>query len=205
MIRKSLTQLIITLIVAFASVAGYVLWYVHVGALTTDSKVLGLEIKQKTSDSTRTAAIKNSIDDLEANEDSAKTYFVGSMDVVGYLSTLEMLGDQLGTKVKVLSVSADTLKPSGHLNVSLTIDGTFSNVIKTLGAIEYQPYDTVTKSVTVDTSKTASASSTPIWSATAIFSVGTATSTAPRPTNVITAPAIKSATTTATTTPTLTI
>ena len=60
--------------------------------------------------------------------------------MVGFINGLEAQGQALGTTVSVLSVSAGTGKQPTFM-LSLTIEGTFDTVMRTVGVIEYAPYD----------------------------------------------------------------
>lgn len=191
MIKKAFAQVIIANVLLVLVLSAYSAWFVMVSKKSADVATLAAQIRDKHKDSDRITAIKNSLTELGKDEQSAEQYFVSTSEVVPYLGSLEDLGKSIGTKVEVVSVSADTAKPKGHLNLSLKITGPFTAVIKTLGAIEYQPYDTVIKSLALDTSL-GNASSTPVWTAAAVFVVGT---TPVAKTNVV-APPIPVATTT---------
>lgn len=192
MIKKTFTHLILSAVLLVIALGGYGVWFTLASKQSAHAALLAREIKNKQQDSARVSLIKSSLSVLEKDEESVQSYFVSTTDVVTYLGSLEELGKSLGAEVEVLSVSADKEKPSGHLNLSLRITGSFAAVTKTLGAIEYQPYDTVLKNVTLD-SPGGIASSTPVWTAAAVIVVGTTPT--PKP-NIL--PPVPTATTTPT-------
>ena len=85
----------------------------------------------------------------------------------------------------MVSVAAAPASPYGHLNLSVSITGTFDAVSKTVGAIEYQPYNTSLTSLSLsttanpgDTGTTTATTSQPVWNAAVVFSVGAITTVA---------------------------
>jgi hypothetical protein len=87
---------------------------------------------------------------------------------------LQSTGTYLKSNVQVVSVSATPGTPTGVLDLSLKIDGTFDSVARTLGAIEYGPYDITITSLTFDTNPSSvTATTEPQWSAAATYTVGT--------------------------------
>ncbi|MBA3789189.1 hypothetical protein H0X32_02215 [Patescibacteria group bacterium] len=163
------------LLLLFVVIGAYVMWYNAVGAESIQILKVSSEIKAKTQDSVRLALAKSQLASLSSEESTIEQYFVSTNDVVPFLTQLETTGRSLGTEVRVVSVSATPGTPYGHLSVSLQITGSFNAVLRTLGAIEYEPYDTGITSLTFSTTPATgdATSSSPVWSASAVFSVGT--------------------------------
>ncbi|MBU2103516.1 hypothetical protein KKD95_00690, partial [Patescibacteria group bacterium] len=90
-------------------------------------------------------------------------------------------GKGLGATVSVASVSAETTTTRPHLKLSLKITGSFDSVLRTLGAIEYGPYDSQLLTTTFDTPKVSDPTLDAEWTATTAFVIGmrTASSTEP--------------------------
>src|SRR5207237_1678 len=61
--------------------------------------------------------------------------------VVAFISELEALARGQATSMKVLSVSTGSEAEQPMLLLSVAIEGTFDAVMRTIGAIEYAPYD----------------------------------------------------------------
>ncbi len=168
--RASLIQLVIALIVFVAAVGAYGFWYSLVGKASVEAATLSKEIYTKSQDSARVAAAKVALESLAEDEAAMRAYLVREQDIVPFLSTLEDTGVSLGSKVEVASVSADSKGERSHIQLSLKITGSFDAVLRTLGAIEYGPYDSAIQSVTFDT---VPSEGTAAWTAAATFLLGT--------------------------------
>ncbi|MES2931755.1 MAG: hypothetical protein V4682_03625 [Patescibacteria group bacterium] len=169
--RISLIQLAIALVI-FAGVLGaYGFWYSLVGKSSVEAAALTEEIRTKSQDSARVAAAKVALESLAEDEAAMRAYLVREQDIVPFLGTLEDTGATLGSSVQVVSVSAESKGERSQLLLSLKITGSFDAVLRTLGAIEYGPYDIAIQSVTFDTAPVEGAASA--WTAAATFSLGT--------------------------------
>jgi hypothetical protein len=225
--KKPLVQLIIAgLILVFITV-GYGLWFVAVDTENAKARDLAGQIISKGQESQRIAAAKAALAVLSTDEDSVSQHFVAPDSIVSFLGGIEAMGKALGARVQVVSVAADQSKTKlGHINLAVTVTGPFDSVIRTLGALEYSPYDIVLTNMSLDTTGApAQATPTPtpiapgaphaasgpkVWSATLNLVVGTgptATSTRSRPAAAIIAtssPSVKVQTHTTSTTTTTT-
>lgn len=197
---------IAVLIVAFSA---YGIWYTTVSKKSAEAASLAAEIQTKHQDSERIKAAKDELLKISTDEALVNGYFVSTNDVVPFLETLQSTGKNLGSTVEIVSVSADPGKPHAHLNLSLSITGSFDSVVRTLGAFEYNPYDATLQSLTLDTPQTGTGKVAQ-WTAAATFFIGTTNSPqtpviSPKPTaastTTPTTSVSKSATSTSTTTP----
>jgi hypothetical protein len=144
----------------------YVIAYGKVSSLATEAATVNAELEARsTSGASRLAE-----EELAANEARIYGHFVNENDIVPFLEELEAIGDTLGADVKVESVNKPKLKADQpqYLEIALTISGPFSSVVRTLGAIEYQPYDTKLVELTLDSPDAGQG-----WMATVTFRVGT--------------------------------
>ncbi len=183
---------IVVLIIAFSA---YGIWYTAVSRKSAEASSLAAEIQTKHQDSERIKAAKDELQKISSEESLVNGYFVSTNDVVPFLETLQSTGKSLGSTVEVVSVSADPGKPHAHLNLSLSITGSFDSVVRTLGAFEYSPYDTSLQSLTLDTPQTGTGKAAQ-WTAAATFVIGTTNS----PQTPVVAPAAQVAQPIATTT-----
>lgn len=171
--RISLIQLVVALAV-FAAVLGvYGFWYSLVGKSSVEAAALSEEIRTKSQDSARVAAAKVALESLAEDEAAMRAYLVREKDIVPFLGTLEDTGTSLGAGVEVVSVSAESKGERSQLLLSLKITGSFDAVLRTLGAIEYGPYDSAIQSVTFDTVPVEGTAA--VWTAAATFTLGTQT------------------------------
>lgn len=170
--RSSLIQLAIALTVLVGVLGAYGFWYSLVGKSSVEAAMLSEEIRTKSQDSARVAAAKVALESLAEDEAAMRAYLVREKDIVPFLGTLEETGASLGAGVEVVSVSAEARGERSQIQLSLKITGSFDAVLRTLGAIEYGPYDSAIQSVTFDTVP-AEAAAVPVWTAAATFRLGT--------------------------------
>lgn len=173
MTRAPLFHFIGALILLIVMVVLNVLWYNTVTNESSQVTQLAGEIKAKTDDSTRAAEAKSELMTLTNDQASVQQYFVSTNDVVPFLQQLQSTGSYLGSGVQIVSVSATPGTPYGELSLALTINGSFNAVMRTLGSIEYGPYDTAINTLSFDVPPGTTSSSSPEWTANATFSVGT--------------------------------
>jgi hypothetical protein len=172
--RRAFIELFIALLI-FAGVLGaYAFWYVAVGDASVEAAALSKEIQAKGLESSRVSGAKDALALLADDEASMRGYLVRQEDIVPFLSMLEEKGSFLGSVLEVASVSEETSAGSGRgrILLALKITGSFDAVLRTLGAIEYGPYDSSVSNITLDTSA-GEPGTAPAWTAVATFALGT--------------------------------
>lgn len=167
--KPSLTRLITLLLLCVCAGVGYVYAYRVVSKTSERLASLHKEANEKSTDAARIAAVKNALRTLVADESSASNYLVLASDIVPFIERLEQMGSDLGADVSVASVSKEKTGSRERLVLSLKITGNFEAVMRTLGAIEYAPYDITTSQVSVGL---AGAVAGGTWTASAVFWVG---------------------------------
>ncbi|MDB5264940.1 MAG: hypothetical protein JWN64_511 [Parcubacteria group bacterium] len=175
MIRNSFIRFLITLVVLVLVVTTYGAWFAVVGKASAEAAGLRQAIETKQQETARVAAAQEALESLGADEGRINQYFIRADDIVSFLSGLEATGKALGASVEVASVSADTTSQRPHITLALTITGSFDSVFRTLGAIEYAPYDSRLSSLSLASTPTQSGQ--PVWTASAVFSIGTKVTT----------------------------
>lgn len=181
---KPYTHAIVMILVFLGALSVYGAWYGAVGKESANAVSLESQIRAKTETAANAQAARSQLTKALSDRASITDYFVSTNDIVSYLGILQNTGTKYGAKVGVDSVTAQPAQPHALLQLALHITGPFDSVERTLGAIEYEPYDTTVTSVTLDTP---GGSGTPQWTAAVTMNVGTVDSA--------------SSTTTATTTP----
>ncbi len=181
--KKPLIHLVIAFVVLAVAATGYVFWYARVTALEQETAELATKAAQAERAAADIASARSALSKLVADEAFFGSYFVSTSTVVSYLENLETNGDQLGSLVEVVSV---TPVGSARLSISFRATGSFASVMRTLGAIEFGPYDASMMNLTLDTN----AGSEGKWMATGVVSVGMnpAATAAPAPTSAPAAP-----------------
>lgn len=147
---RSLAQLLVALGV-LAVVGGlYTLWYYEVQREANKSGELQAQI-QATVDSAVTAAeTSDTLASLATDEAAIEGYRIKLADIVTFLERIEATGRSLSSSVEVVSV-ADKPGSDGRMLITVRIMGSFDTVLRTLGAIEYGPYDSKITNLTFDT------------------------------------------------------
>lgn len=180
MTRTPYIHLVAAGLLLLIAVGAYALWYTHVRKLSAEAAQLSSQLQTIGDAGGRTSSVRRELDEVTRREADIYRRFVGSDTIVTYLEAVEATGRGLGARVKVVSVGNAPAR-AGHpaeLQMALNISGSFDAVMRTLGAIEYQAYDTTLSNVTLDTPTGES------WTATATFLIGTppsATSTPSKP------------------------
>ncbi|MDB4991771.1 MAG: hypothetical protein JWL75_16 [Parcubacteria group bacterium] len=174
----------VALVIAFSV---YGTWYTRVGNESAKAESLAAQIQAKNVSTQKTQQSKSELEHALADEAAIKGYFINTQDIVPFLGDLQAEGSKYGAKVEVVSVSAEPAKPHAVLVLALRITGTFDAVERMLGAVEYESYDTVLSSVTLDTPG-AENHAAPVWTAAATIRVGTIDTSSTVPVTATTTP-----------------
>lgn len=152
--------------VAFA-VAAHVFWFMRIESLTVEAEQLSATRAETERAALRIEDAKNALGTLAESEARILDYFVPESDVVPFLEEIGATGDSLGSAVEVVGVSADAGEGGrGHMTLSLRITGGFGSVMRTIGALEFGPFDSKLISVSLDGGEER-------WTASAVYSIGT--------------------------------
>lgn len=174
--RPAPIHLIVALVLLFVVGGVYAAWYAFVQSESARVVTLAGQVAEKNNDAKKAVAARAALATLSSDEDYIRSYFVVPNDVVAFLEKLQNTGKSFDAKVEVASVSADKVEPHGHITIALKITGSFDSVMRTIGAIEYGPYDSSVSNITLDHPSDGKSP----WTATAVFLVGTDT-TPPTP------------------------
>ena len=157
--------------ILFAGVVGaYGAWYAHVDRVSAEAAAIREEIADIREGSAAAADAERTLAQLAGTEEAIRGYFVSTEDVVPFLESLSRDGARLGSRVEVVSVSEFPGKARGGITVSLKVSGSFDSVMRTLGSIEYSPYDITFQKVTLDAVSSDGATT---WVAAVTMAVGT--------------------------------
>lgn len=147
--KSPLIHLIIVCALLGITIVGYGFWYAAVEAKSAAVADLENQIVTKTETASRIASIHTSLAEIAGEEKIIQSYFVPETGVVAFINNLEAQGHTQGATVNVLSVSTSDDPTQPTLTFSLTIKGTFDAVMRTIGAIEYTPYDLSVSTLTL--------------------------------------------------------
>lgn len=174
----------IVFIALFATLGMYGIWYASIVAKSAEAANLENQINTKTETASRIASTRVALGGVSGDEATVQNYFVSENDVVAFIDNLETRGRAQGTSVSVLSVSRGAMSSHAALILALSIKGPFDEVMRTIGSIEYAPYDLSISELSLGLDAKNS------WYATLNVIVGTqpaassATTTAPSTTNI---------------------
>lgn len=143
-------QVSVAAVIFLAAVVACGIWY---NALASESaRVAGIQgrIEDAQQTAKRIAAARAALSQIAGDEASVRAYFVSDANIVNFIDDLQTRGQTLGADVTVLSVSAANAGTHPALDLSVSVKGPFDAVMRTIGAIEYAPYDVVMGAVSVN-------------------------------------------------------
>lgn len=168
MTSRAFTHLLVALAILAASIGLYVFAYYQVVNESKRSAELESQIEMTIESAVKAAETADTLVALAEDERVIREYYVSLAAIVPFLERIEGTGRAIGSAVEVVSVS-DKPGSDGRITLTLRILGSFESVLRTLGAIEYGPYDSRITSLTFDTPATGGGA----WTAAATFSVAT--------------------------------
>lgn len=139
--KSSLTHMIIWISVCVVVLVGYGFWYSTVAGKSAAVADLQKQIDSKIEIAGRIAAARTALAEIADDESSVQSYFVSETEVVPFIDDTEKRAHAQTAEMKVLSVSVGSDAKQPTLILSVRIRGTFDSVMRTVGAIEYSPYD----------------------------------------------------------------
>ena len=139
--RYAFLHLTLWLLLCIAALAGYKYWYTLIADKSTTVADLQNQIDTKAEASDRTSSARTILAEIAGDESVVQSYFVPETSIVSFIGDLEARARAQAATMKVTSVSTGGTAARPTLVLSLTLDGTFDATMRTLGAIEYAPYD----------------------------------------------------------------
>ncbi len=147
--KSPFSHIIIAFILCIVAIAGYGMWYAAISAKSAEVASLQNQIDTKTETVNRIAATRATLASVANDEATVQSYFVPEASVVAFINSLEAYGKTPGAVVSVLSVSTSGTAAQPSLAFTLTVKGTFDAVMRTVGSIEYSPYDLSISALTI--------------------------------------------------------
>ncbi|MBU6214792.1 hypothetical protein KGM48_03055 [Patescibacteria group bacterium] len=138
--KSFLAQGIIALLVCGGAAIGFWVWYGMIEAKSASVAALEQQIQQDADTESRVAAARASLAEISQDEANIRSYFISEVDVASFNDALETQRHAPGATVKVVSVSRGGPGAQSTLLFSLSIDGAFDAVMRTIGMIEYAPF-----------------------------------------------------------------
>lgn len=139
--KPPLTHLFGALVLCVVSLIGYGVWYAALAAESASVADMQSKIDAKTATADRAAAVRASLAEISGDEAAVQGYFVPETGIVAFIDSLEAYGRSQKAAVNVLSVSSNTALAHPAFVLALTVQGPFDAVMRTVGSMEYAPYD----------------------------------------------------------------
>jgi len=139
--KSSFTHLIVAVVLCAAALVGYGMWYAAITTTSTAVVELQNQIDAKNETASRITVARSALSEIASDEATVRSYFVSEASVVAFINDLESRGLSQGATVDVLSVSTSGTPAHPALGLTLTIRGSFDAVMRTVGTIEYAPYN----------------------------------------------------------------
>lgn len=163
--RTPLIHLGLASLLLIAAIVAYAFWYTKVSGMRAEVAALTAEAEAATIAAGEISSARSALAKLAEDEAYFGSYFVSTSTVVSYLEDIEGAGDAFGSSLEVVSV---TPEGKARLAVSFRATGSFSAVMRTIGAMEYGAHDAIIGNLNVETN----ASSEGAWVASGVISVG---------------------------------
>ncbi|OGG48756.1 hypothetical protein A3G63_02270 [Candidatus Kaiserbacteria bacterium RIFCSPLOWO2_12_FULL_52_8] len=139
--KSPIVHLGFALLLCIVVLVGYRFWYSAIIAKNASVANLESNIALKNAAAERISIARTTLAELAVDEARVQKHFAQEANVVSFIGDLEGRGRTLGTTVTVSSVSMSGTGARAALNFALSINGTFDAVMRTVGAIEYAPYN----------------------------------------------------------------
>ncbi|MFZ2167910.1 MAG: hypothetical protein WAV50_03530 [Minisyncoccia bacterium] len=147
--KSPLIHFLVALAIGGLLVAGYVMEYVAISKKSSEAVALQEQILSTGENMKRIASARAALAEIAGDEANVRSYFVSESSVVAFIDDLESRGQNQKASVSVLSVSKSGTPARPTLVFALSITGTFDAIMRTIGAIEYAPYDILLTRVSV--------------------------------------------------------
>ncbi len=144
----ALTHLIVAALVFLVLVGAYVYAFFETQRLERDVLTLSADIAAKTNEHQEAGSVRTALAEVEAQEAKLESHLVPASDIVPFLESVEALGSEFGARVSVLSVSDPA--EDGKIALSLSVEGSFDAVMRTVGVLENSTRASVIRSLTLD-------------------------------------------------------
>ncbi len=188
--KKHIIIFIIALGILLISIGAYRWGYDSVISLRQSVIKLDANVHMKQELLARSGTESTTVVSLIQDESVINRYIVNSVSVVKFLNVFEAIGRSTGAAVSVISVSKQTQAGRPVFAISVSVQGTFGEVMNTVGAIETMPYYITTHMVSLSNAKlpdqTQTQTKTQPWAASMTLTVAATNSVSTTTTATIT-------------------
>ncbi len=137
--NRTTFMLILSILAMVVSITTLILFFKIIANKNEHTSALSRSLVDKIAMKENADTLTKKIDEVENIKKIINAHFVDSTKIDSFIDYLEKLGISASTEVKVESF--DTSKTEKNiLSVTLSVNGTFSNVINTFKLLENSPY-----------------------------------------------------------------
>jgi len=177
--KTPLLHIIVWGLVCAAALSSFGYWYAVIAEKSLTVAELQGQIDGKIETANRISTARATLLEIAEDEAAVRNYFVPEAGVVAFINDLEKRARAQGATLKVLSVSAGVVAKQPVLILSLALEGGFDPVMRTLGAIEFAPYDLFISELTMGENGKG------VWNASIKITVGSVPSTSATSTQAV--------------------
>lgn len=169
--NKNSIPLLTALVILALTLVLYVVWLYSVSQVSASIRMTQEEIATARQESLQNTKTKEALLALSSNAEVIRGFFVEKESLVSFLETLSKTGTALGSTLEIMSVS-DSKDAQGNprIVVALKIQGSFDNVVRTVGALEQGPYDSKVENLHLEARQLDTVGAP--WTASVTLSVG---------------------------------
>lgn len=138
--KHTLIFFVIAIGVLIVFVGGYRWGYNSVIALRQSVINLDADVQGKQELLARSGTEAGTVISLIQDEAIMNDYMVTNVSIVKFLNVFEAIGRATGAAVSIISVSKGTRDGRPIFSISISVHGSFAQVMNTVGAIETMPY-----------------------------------------------------------------
>ena len=173
--RRSLITLGLSVVMLVSAGTAYSLAYYWLTKSTAELTVLEQKVNAETVQVERIKRAQEGVSGgLTSDEELVQHYFLNKQELVPFLEHLQNTGKILGSTLQVNTITETKVDSRTRIQLAFTVTGSFDAVMRTLGALEFAPYDGVLTGLNLSTSNAGTASSTVHgWSAVGTLSLAT--------------------------------
>jgi len=139
--KSSLSHMLIWVCICATTFVGYGFWHSIIANKSIAVENMQNQIDTKIEMVDRIASARTTLADVSGSEIAIQSYFIAETEIVSFIDTLEAYARAQNATMKVLSVSTSKAGTQPTLAFLLTINGTFDAIMRTVGTIEYAPYN----------------------------------------------------------------
>lgn len=138
-ITKTVLLSIVSFLTLCICISVFVFFFRAIENKNTHTQAVLSTLENKIAQKSNTDLLAKKIKKVNDVKQSIDDHFVDTSRINTFVDSLEALGVQGGTKLKVTDVSASE-SDQNNIGVKVTIDGSFANVSQTIALLENIPY-----------------------------------------------------------------